>query len=98
MKTPYLDQEIEWLEKFKNGANWNAIQQKQLAEYKSIKQSLSQPTVISRFYAVFSDYGQDLSQRSIWFDNIDKAVSFKKEMENKKGKFIILEKSGLNGL
>jgi hypothetical protein len=54
--------------------------------------------VISRFYAVFSDYGQDFSQRSIWFDNIDKVIILKKEMESRKGKFIILEKSGENGL
>jgi hypothetical protein len=53
---------------------------------------------ISRFYAVFSDYGQDFSQRSIWFDNIDKAIILKKEMESRKGKFIILEKSGEKGL
>jgi len=69
---------------------------------KTLLESQNQPSclgaVISRFYAVFSDYGQDFSQRSIWFDNIDKAVSFKKEMESRKGKFIILEKSGENGL
>ena len=54
--------------------------------------------VISRFYAVFSDYGTDFSQRSIWFDCIDKAIDCKQEMIGRKGKFIILEKSGENGL
>lgn len=54
--------------------------------------------VISRFYAVFSDYGTDFSQRSIWFDDINKAIKFKQEMIGRKGKFIILEKSGENGL
>ena len=71
-------------------------------DHKAMNEELNQPSclggVIRRFYAVFSDYGQDFSQRSIWFDNIDKAVSFKKEMESRKGKFIILEKSGENGL
>jgi hypothetical protein len=63
-----------------------------------LSSALRKTAVISRFYAVFSEYGQDFSQKSIWFDNIDKAVSFKKEMERRKGKFIILEKSGENGL
>jgi hypothetical protein len=62
----------------------------------------SQPSclaaVISRFYAVFSDYGTDFSQRSIWFDDINKAIKVKQEMIGRKGKFIILEKSGENGL
>ena len=54
--------------------------------------------VVSRFYAVFSDYGHDLTQKSIWFDNPQKAIDYKNDKMNKKGKYIILEKSGENGL
>jgi hypothetical protein len=53
---------------------------------------------IIRFYAVFSDYGTDFSQRSIWFNDINEAIEFKQEMSSRKGKFIILEKAGENGL
>lgn len=60
--------------------------------------NLQQGAVISRFYAVFSDYGTDFSQRSIWFDDVNKAIKVKQEMISRKGKFIILEKSGENGL
>jgi len=55
-------------------------------------------TIIKRFYAVFSDYGHDLTQRSIWFDNPEKAVEFKNDKMNGKGTYIILEKSCENGL
>lgn len=54
--------------------------------------------VISRFYAVFSDYGHDLTQKSIWFDNPEKAIEYKNDKMNAKGKYIILERSGENGL
>lgn len=62
------------------------------------KPASCQTAVISRFYAVFSDYGTDFSQRSIWFDDVNKAIDFKQEMIGRKGKFIILEKSGEKGL
>jgi len=54
--------------------------------------------VISRFYAVFSDYGHDLTQKSIWFTDPQKAIDFKNDKMNAKGKYIILERSGENGL
>ena len=57
-----------------------------------------QGDVISRFYAVFSDYGNDLTQKSIWFDNPEKAIEYKNDKMKAKGKYIILEKSGENGL
>jgi hypothetical protein len=62
----------------------------------------SQPSclgaVIRRFYAVFSDHGNDLTQKSIWFDDPQKAIDYKNDKMNTKGKYIILEKSGKNGL
>lgn len=54
--------------------------------------------VISRFYAVFSDYGHDLTQKSIWFNSPEKAIEYKNNKMNAKGKYIILERSGENGL
>jgi hypothetical protein len=54
--------------------------------------------VISRFYAVFSDYGHDLTQKSIWFTDPQKAIDFKNDKMNAKGKYIILERPGENGL
>jgi hypothetical protein len=59
---------------------------------------LDKTTVISRFYAVFSDYGHDLTQKSIWFTDPQKAIDFKNDKMNAKGKYIILERSGENGL
>jgi len=60
--------------------------------------ALSQDAVISRFYAVFLDHGHDLTQKSIWFDNPQKAIEYKNDKMNTKGKYIILERSGENGL
>lgn len=48
METPKLDKEIEWLEWAKNGTNWNEEREKQLAEYKAIKQALRIHDVVGR--------------------------------------------------
>lgn len=48
METPHLDKEIEWLEWAKNGTNWNSEREKQLDEYKAIKQALRIPHVAGR--------------------------------------------------
>lgn len=48
METPHLDKEIEWLEWAKNGTNWNSDREKQLAEYKGIKQVLRIHDVVGR--------------------------------------------------
>ena len=48
METPHLDKEIEWLEWAKKGTNWNSEREKQLAEYKAIKQVLRIHDVVGR--------------------------------------------------
>ena len=83
--------------------NFNYIQyESDLEDYmidlENENQRLRLGAVTNRFYAVFSDYGHDLAQKSIWFADPQKAIDFKNDKINAKGKYIILEKSGENGL
>lgn len=53
---------------------------------------------ITRFYAVFQNYGHDLTQKSIWFDSPQKAIDYMTDEDLPIRRYIILEKTGEYGL